>query len=58
MRELRTHHFKLGSYQPNDAYTTNKIYHDRKHLSGEASKTQEESKNKMRAHYHEFKEVE
>lgn len=57
LKELKSHHFKLGSYQPNDTYTTNKIYHDRKHLSGEASKTQEESKNKMRAHYHDFKEV-
>ena len=40
LHELKSHHFKLGSYQPSDTYTTNKIYHDRKHLSGEASKTQ------------------
>jgi hypothetical protein len=37
--------------------TTNKIYHDKKMLSGEASKYQEESKNKMRGHNHNFKEV-
>lgn len=57
LHELRTHHFKLGSYQPNDILTTNKIYHDKKQITGEASKNQEESKNKMRAHYHDFKEV-
>jgi hypothetical protein len=57
LHELKTHHFKLGSYTPTDVFTTNKIYHDRKPISGEASKNQEESKNKMRAHYHDFKEV-
>jgi hypothetical protein len=57
LKELRTHHFKLGTYNPHEAVTTNKLYHDRKHISGEASKNQEESKNKMRGHNHDFKEV-
>jgi hypothetical protein len=56
LHELKTHHFKLGSYEPAHTVTTNQNYHNQKPLSGEASKTQEESKNKMRAHYHDFKE--
>ena len=57
LQELKTHHFKLGSYAPNDVLTTNKVYHDRKPISGEAYKNQEVSKTKMRAQYHDFKEV-
>ncbi len=30
LRELKTHHFKLGSYAPGQALTTNKIYHSPK----------------------------
>lgn len=41
LHELKTHHFKLGSYSPNEVITTNKIYHDRKPISGEASLNQE-----------------
>lgn len=57
LKELKSHHFKLGNYRPDDVMTTNKIYHDRKGITGEASKYQEESKNKMRGHNHQFKEV-
>ncbi len=57
LHELKTHHFKLGSYTPNDILTTNKIYHNPKEITNEASKNKEESKNKMRSHYHDFKEV-
>lgn len=57
LKELKSHHFKLGTYAPNEAMTTNKLYHDRKLISEEASKNQEESKNKMRGHNHDFKEV-
>jgi hypothetical protein len=55
LHELKTHHFKLGSYNPNDILTTNKIYHNKKEITDEASKNKEESKNKMRSHYHDFK---
>jgi len=34
LHELKTHHFKLGNYNPSEVYTTNKIYHDRKGLTG------------------------
>jgi hypothetical protein len=34
LHELKTHHFKLGSYQPSDILTTNKIYHDKKLING------------------------
>jgi len=34
LKELRTHHFKLGTYNPHDSLTTNKLYHDRKNISG------------------------
>ena len=57
LKELRSHHFKLGSYNPNEAMTTNKIYYDTKPITGEASKNQEESKKNMRGHHHDFKEV-
>ena len=30
LKELRGHHFNLGSYNPDDLYTTNKHYHNRK----------------------------
>ena len=30
LKELKTHHFKLGSYAPGHALTTNKIYHNPK----------------------------
>lgn len=55
LKELRSHHFKLGSYAPKESMTTNQTFHDRKTLNGEASKNQEESKNKMRGHNHNFK---
>jgi hypothetical protein len=57
LKELRAHHFKLGNYNPSEAVTTNKQFFDKKHISGEAAKTQELSKNKMRGHNHDFKEV-
>lgn len=41
LAELKGHHFKLGTYNPADSITTNKLYHDAKALSGEASKNQE-----------------
>lgn len=56
LKELRTHHFKLGNYAPKDTYTTSQVFHDKKTSTGEASKNQEESKNKMRGHNHNFKE--
>lgn len=40
LAELKNHHFRLGSYAPEQSLTTNKAYHDRKQISGEASKNQ------------------
>ena len=34
LKELKSSHFKLGSYNPQEAMTTNKIYHDRKPITG------------------------
>ena len=34
LAELKGHHFKLGTYNPSDSITTNKLYHDAKALSG------------------------
>lgn len=57
LAELKGHHFKLGGYAPGQTLTTHKDHYNRKQGSGEAAKNQEESKAKMRAHYHDFKEV-
>lgn len=56
LNELKGHHFKLGSYHPDQAYTSNNYFHNRKEISSDAVKNREEGKNKMRAHYHDFKE--
>ena len=37
--------------------TSHKLFYDKKHISTDANKNQEESKIKMRAHHHDFKEV-
>lgn len=55
LKDLRAHHFNLGSYNPNQATTTNQFYHNPKEISSDALKNREESKNRMRAHYHDFK---
>ena len=56
LKDLRTHHFQLGTYNTSSIPTTNNQYYDRKDLTGDASKDMEESKNRMRAHNHDFKE--
>lgn len=30
LKDLRTHHFNLGSYNPNESNTTHQFYYDRK----------------------------
>ena len=56
LKELKGHHFHLGSYYPEDLYTSNKHFHNKKELTFDALKNKEESKIKMRAHFHDFKE--
>lgn len=56
MHELKSHHFKLGNYNPQEAATTHKVYYDKKQITSDASKNQEESKKNMRGHHHDFKE--
>ena len=56
LKDLRTHHFNLGSYNTNSIATTNKQFYNQKTLTGDASKDMEESKNRMRSHNHDFKE--
>ena len=38
LKELRTHHFNLGSYNTNTIETTNKQHFNRKELTGDANK--------------------
>jgi hypothetical protein len=56
LKELKGHHFHLGSYHPDEVYTSNNYYHNKKLITSDALKNREEGKNKMRAHYHDFKE--
>ena len=56
LHELKSHHFKLGSYNPQQSATTHNVYYDKKPITGQASKNQEESKKNMRGHHHDFKE--
>ena len=47
----------MGNYNPiTNHNTSHKIFYDRKIISNDANKNQEDSKIKMRAHHHDFKE--
>lgn len=53
---MKNHHFNLGSYNPTQSATTNQYYYDPKEINNDALKNMEEAKNRMRSHYHDFKE--
>lgn len=36
LNDLRTHHFNLGSYNPNQATTTHQHYYDKKQITPDA----------------------